>query len=228
MANNTTNSSEVHKVYQEVSSKIFSGEYPSGFRLIESELASKFGVSRTPVRLAIERLVSDDLAQHIPNKGAVVRNMTIEDIRGLLCVREVNEGLVARLASQNVQPGDHTVLDRFLREMELALKNDDLHTYYELSGKIHKYIRDMAKNKFLSDFLEKIYLVTYRYHINIMLLPGRATQSCKEHHDIVNAILSKDSALAENMMINHIKKISSFYNDERNRVFFNYHDKSFW
>ena len=228
MGKKITSSSEAHKVYQEISAKILSGEFPSGHRLVESDLAAKFGVSRTPVRLAIERLVSENLARHEVNRGAVVRQMTIQDIRNLFSIREVNEGLAARLASQHVDSKDDERFFSVLKDMEEALNRNDLHTYYDLSGAIHQIVRDMADNEFLNDFLDKIYVMTYRYHINIMLLPGRAAQSYREHQAIVEAVLSQDGDRAEKAMIDHIKTISSFYNDDRNRVFFSFYDKSFW
>lgn len=212
------NLSEVLNIYESVSEKILSGEYPAGYRLVESDLASAFGVSRTPVRLAIERLVSEGLACHIPHKGAIVRQMSIEDIRSLLAVREVNEGLAARLASQNVTDADSDAMNDILRRMEEALASDDLQGYYALCGEIHKYIMELAHNEFLSEFINKIYNITYRYHINAMI--NRPSSSLKEHRRIVDAILSRDGNLAEKTMKQHVKKVSDFYNDERNAQFF--------
>lgn len=217
-----TKTSEVINIYEAISEKILSGEYPAGYRLVESKLASTFGVSRTPVRCAIERLISEGLVKHVVNRGAVVRHMTIEEIRDLFKAREVNEALIARLASQRVREGDSEILYGVLNEMREALEVDDFRKYYNLSHKIHLHIMDMAQNEFLKDFVIKIYRITYRYHIGIMLLPGRAAQSYEEHRKIIEAVLSKDSELAEKTMLNHVRRIIDFYNDEQNRVFYKF------
>lgn len=217
-----TKTSEVMNIYKAVSEKILSGEFPAGYRLVESKLASTYGVSRTPVRCAIERLISEGLVEHIVNRGAVVRQITIEEVQDLLSARGVNEALIARLASKRVRNEDAKHLYGLLDEMKQALQTDDLRRYYDLSQKIHIYIMDMAQNKFLKEFVIKIYRMTYRYHIGIMLLPGRAKQSYEEHRKIVDAVLSKDPELAEKTMLKHIQKISEFYNNKQNRVFYNF------
>ena len=97
-------------IYKSIYEKILSGEYPAGYHLVEMDLAAEYHVSRTPVRLAIERLVAEGLAKHVPHKGAVVRRMTRTDILNMFAVREVTEGLAARLASQHVTEEDRICL----------------------------------------------------------------------------------------------------------------------
>ena len=212
---------EVLKVYRTVSERILSGEYPAGHRLPETKLAAALGISRTPVRLAIERLVAEGLAEHKPNCGAVVRRMSFEEIRGLLKVREVNEGLAARFASQNAIPDDRKILYGYLQRMEKSLDGQELQEYYTSSRDLHTHIIGMARIPFLSELLERIYMMTYRYHINIMILPGRAPQSREEHYQVVDAVLSGDSVLAETTMIGHIKKITDFYENDFNCAMLN-------
>jgi DNA-binding GntR family transcriptional regulator len=216
----TEKASEADKVHKAVSEKIMSGEYPAGYRLVEAELATTFNVSRTPIRLVIERLVSEGLAKHITNKGAVVRRLNIEDIQGLFAIREVNEGLAAKLASQNITPEDSEALRDMLTLMDKAIAENNLHEYYRLSGDIHHCIIKMARNEFLADFINKIYAMTYRYHIDILRLPGRLSNSFEEHRTIAEAVLSGDGERAEKTMIEHVRRIADFYSNEQNRAFF--------
>ncbi len=212
----TKKSTEVKRVYDLISQKIFSGEFTPGFRLIEKDLAAAYGVSRTPVRLAIERLVSDGLAHHVPNKGAVVRQLSINDVIGLLSIRAVNEGLAARLASKNVKKKDIAALNGLLDDMERTLADNNLSRYYSLSHEIHHYIIAMADNEYLCDIISKIYSITYRYHIDVLCQPGRISDSCSEHRQIINAIVAGDGDDAEAYMKNHIVKIAHFFRDEHN------------
>lgn len=202
------------EVYRVVYDRIVSGEYPSGYRLVEADLAREFKISRTPVRLAIERLVSEGLAKHVANKGAAVRQLSISDILGLYAIREVNEGLAARLACRNASDEDGVALNKILTDMDCT---DDISDYYQLCSQIHRYIFKMAKNEFLSDFINRIYSITSRFHIAVVCLPGRSAGSKEEHRKIVEAILSKDENLAESVMREHIRQNASFYSDENIR-----------
>lgn len=212
--------SEVERIFNDLHEKILSGEMPSGHRLVESQLATAFGVSRTPARLAIERLVSAGLAEHTTNRGAVVCQISFDELRDLFRIRCVNEGLTARLASEKFRPGDEGVLYGILDQMDACIQADDIDTYAELSNKIHTTIMSMAQNKFLTDFVLRIYMITSRYHIGITFIPGRAAQSCQEHRAIVDAIVARDGDAAERAMMAHVGIISHFFSHERNRVFF--------
>ncbi len=210
---------EVSSIHKAISEKIMSGEYSAGYRLVEAELAATFKVSRTPVRIAIERLVLEGLAMHTPNKGAVVRRMTIDEIRGLFEIRAVNEALAARLGSQNIRKKDPVILKEILEKMKDAIAAEDLQMYYTLSGRIHGHIREMANNEFLVDIINRVYTLTRSYHVNILRLPGRISTSYEEHKQVVDAVLSGDAKLAEQTMLNHIAKVADFYYDPKNRLF---------
>ncbi|MDY5932048.1 MAG: GntR family transcriptional regulator [Candidatus Ornithospirochaeta sp.] len=201
-------------VYKVIYDRIISGEYPSGYRLIEAELARELDVSRTPVRIAIERLVSEGLARHVPNKGATVRQLSFDDVIGLYQIREVNEGLAARLACRNADEHDAEALNRIISEMEAT---DDIDNYYRLCSEIHKYIFAMTKNEFLEEFIEKIYAITSRFHFAVLYMPHRTNSSKEEHKRIVEAILSKDEDRAEMTMKEHIRHNASFYQDRNIR-----------
>ncbi len=202
-------------IYHTVYDRIISGEYPSGYRLVETELAKEFHVSRTPVRIAIERLVSEGLAIHYPNKGAVVRQLSIDDILGLYMIREVNEGLAARLACRNAEKEDAEILNDILDAMD---NTDDIEEYYKLCSAIHRQIFRMSGNKFLEDFIGRIYSITSRFHFAVLYMPGRPDSSKEEHRLIAEAVLSGDEDRAEEVMKKHIRRNASFYSDKNIRA----------
>ncbi len=200
-------------IYNFIAEKITTGKYPSGYRLVENDIATEFGVSRTPVRLAIEKLVSEGLVRHIPNKGAVVRQMSVDDIRGLYQLREVSEGLAARLAAQRCTDKDIENMNAILKEMDEVLEADNIQQYYVLCGEIHRYIFNMTGNDFIIDFIGRIYTITSRYHVAVLYIPGRSLGSIEEHHKVVEAIATRDGDLAERTMKEHVRKSGSFYNN---------------
>jgi len=91
-----------HLAYDAIRAKILSGEFPPGSTLSEAELASLLGISRTPVREALQRLQEDGLATILPRRGALVRILTLPEVREILLVREALEGLAARLAATHI------------------------------------------------------------------------------------------------------------------------------
>lgn len=212
--------SEVEKIFQELQEMIVTGELPTGYRLIETQIAKQFGVSRTPARLAIERLASIGLAEHTTNRGAVVHQPSFQELQELLHIRQINEGLIARMAAQKCRSEDADILYGIVEDMRAALDGDDIDTYSALSSKLHAHIMDMAQNRYLTDFVMHIYMITSRYHMAITSLPYRAGSSFLEHHAIVDAIAAHDGDAASQAMIQHIEIIKKFFDNEHSRIFF--------
>jgi len=219
LVNDKNKTPEVKKCYDVISQRIVSGQYPAGCRLVETQLAAELSASRTPVRLAIERLVSEGFAKHIPNRGAIVRHMTFEEIRDIFHIRMVNEGLLARLANKRVRSGDSDELGNILANMEAAIEAGDGDTYYTLSTKFHEYVMEMAQSPTLAAFVKQIYRITQRYHLVIVHLPGRNKESLKEHRAIAEAILTGTPDESEQHMVDHIRTIGWFFSNERNKIF---------
>lgn len=215
--------SEVEKIFNELQKQIIQGELPPGYRLIESQIASRFGVSRTPARLAIERLASAGLVEHETNRGATVHQLSFDELRELLHIRQINEGLTAHLAADKCTPEDAADLYGILGQMKAALDGDDVDAYSSLSTQLHIRIMGIAQNRFLTDFVMGIYMITSPYHMAITSLPNRAEQSYREHYAVVDAIAARDGEAASRAMIEHIAIITKFFDDEYSRVYYQYH-----
>lgn len=223
---NDQKTSEVEKIFQELQEQILSGNLPTGYRLVETQIAEHFCVSRTPARLAIERLASIGLAEHTTNRGAVVHQPSYEELRDLLHIRQVNEGLIAQMAAEKCTAEDAVALYGILDRMADALKSNNIDAYSSLSSQLHSYIMTMAKNRFLADFVMRIYMITSRFHMAITSLPLRASQSIVEHRAIVDAIADHNGEAANEAMVQHIGIIKGFFDDEHTRIFFQFHSDS--
>lgn len=214
-------STEAEKIFNEIRKKIISGEIQPGQRLVETQIASQFNVSRTPARLAIERLVAFGFVDHEPNKGATVHKFSFEEIRELLYIRQNNEALVAGLAAAKCKDTEALTLYAIVKKMQEVLTKGDIKSYTELSTDLHLQIMKIADNNFLTDFVMSIYLITSPYHMSISSLPHRAEQSFVEHKKVVDAIVANDQEKAKNAMFDHISVISNFFNDDYSRVYYN-------
>src|SRR3974390_2333240 len=102
------------QVLQELRQSIISGRLNPGERLVEREIIAMMGVSRTVIREALRQLESEGLVAIVPNKGPVVRSLTIEEAQDLYAIRAVLEGLAARLFTEHAEPSE-------IQELEEAL-----------------------------------------------------------------------------------------------------------
>lgn len=216
--------SEAEKIFLELQQQIIEGQLPPGHRLVEAQIASQFGVSRTPARLAIERLATAGLVKHETNRGATVHQISFDELRELLHIRQTNEGLTAGMAASKCTPEDADVLQDILRQMRTALDGKNVPLYSSLSSRLHTQIMQIANNRFLTDFVERIYMITSPYHMAITSLPNRPEQSFQEHCDVVDAIIAGDSEAANSAMVKHISIITEFFDAETSRLYYRYRD----
>lgn len=211
-------STDCVKVYQYITQNIFSGAFQPGYKLVEKNIAEACDVSRMPVRFAIERLISEGLAFREPNCSAKIRQMSVEDIIGLLSIRAVNEGLAARLAAQRATPEQVRRLQELGQQMRRANTDNEIAVYRKLAGDVHDEIIAIAGNDYLRDLIAKIYSITHRYHMGVMSQPGRMGHSCEEHMQVIHYVATGNGKEAEKAMIAHIMSIVDYFQDESNLV----------
>lgn len=195
------------QVFEKLQDDIVRGVLRPGVRLGEAELASRYGVSRGPLREAIRRLESRKLLQREPHVGARVASLTIDDLIEIYRVREALEGMAARLAAQCMTPeeveGLHQVLS--LHEQQQDLKEDT--AYFQREGDLdfHYRIIQGSHNKTLADLLiGEIYHLVRMYRYQFSAVANRPQKALSEHRRIVEAIEAGDGDLAEMLMRRHI------------------------
>src|ERR1700758_2378487 len=113
------------RVPDELRQSIIAGRLNPGERLVERELIAMMGVSRTVIREALRQLESEGLVAIIPNKGPVVRTLTVEEARDLYAIRAVLEGFAARLFVEQADDGQIAQLEQALSVVEKAYESGD-------------------------------------------------------------------------------------------------------
>jgi DNA-binding GntR family transcriptional regulator len=180
------------------------GDLTPGERLTEARLAEQFGVSRTPVREAIERLLCDGLLSLVPSRGVVVTELSREQVLHLYALREVLEGAAAAFAAQHASKGESAGIRNLL-----AVMGSQTHTPQALANlnrDFHRAIYSASHNEYLVQAANR--LADF-----LVLLPGttysasrRAEQAHIEHSAVVRAIERHDSARAEQAARKHIRE----------------------
>lgn len=185
--------------------RIRDGRYAQGQRLVVAEVTKVLGVSAGPVREAIRRLTGEGLIEIEPHRGASVRAFKSRDVREIFQLREVIEGLAARLAAERIDLGDHrAALEASIFEMRrvLAAGSDG---YIEHNHDFHDLIYRMAGNDRVREAAAQLTLPIYQMRYHYLMDPSYARTSAGEHQLIVEAILEGDAPRAERMMRNHIR-----------------------
>jgi DNA-binding GntR family transcriptional regulator len=196
----------VDEVSKAIRSAILDGRLGRGTHLVERELADQLGVSRTPVREALRRLEREGLLVYEPRRGMVVSGFDEQSVRDLYLMRELLEGLAARLAAERHQPGEMEELERRLREAEAAVERDDVDAAAAENVALTLQIYRMAHSPRLEqtlaalrDYIESFTRAGYRDDC-------RLRQAHREHTAIVAAIRAGDGALAEELTRLHVRR----------------------
>jgi DNA-binding GntR family transcriptional regulator len=185
---------------------ILSGALPPGSRLSIPLLAQRFEVSRSPVREAVQRLVQDGLATEQPHRGAGVAELDPTELLPLYEVREMLEGLAARLAARNASPSDLAEMRSAYDSHAEALEHGRYADHVPLDLAFHARLRDAAHNSELARSLERV-----QGRIAIAILGGNpqawSRQAIVEHCAILEAVLDRDGDAAESAARAHIRRV---------------------
>ncbi|RAJ56609.1 DNA-binding GntR family transcriptional regulator [Streptomyces sp. Amel2xB2] len=201
------NGSAQSRVIAEMRSRIISGELPAGSSVSEIALADSFGVSRTPVREALKQLQTEGLIEIRPRVGTFVTAPSRREITELFEMKELIEGAAARLLALRGRVPELDKLERNLAEADAAVEADDKERYAELVEEFHDLLITGADNAKLEAHYRILMnqLAYARLVTTSLSQPGRALQSDREHHRVVDLIIAKDGDSAERVMRDHVR-----------------------
>ncbi|KPP93799.1 MAG: transcriptional regulator, GntR family [Rhodobacteraceae bacterium HLUCCA08] len=182
---------------------IDTGLYKPGDRLVESELAERFGVSRTPIREALQRLETQSLLTR-DGRSLIVASLDHSQLAELYVVRGELEGLAARLAARHATPEEVRVLKTMLDEDQALV--DDPEAMARANRRFHKQIHLASHNRFLVQQLDLVHRSMALLASTSIAAEGRPTDTLKEHGRIVQAIEKGDGDAAAEALRVHISK----------------------
>lgn len=192
------------QVYEIIKAQICSGVYPPGFWLQEQELANSLQVSRSPVREALRQLVSNGLADEIPNKGVFVRRFTSQDIDEIFELRILLENYAIRRNSGLPTPGQLSQLSTLLQELEGAHFAGDVSLYTELDDRLHLLIVEQGGNQLVAEVYDRVHNMVQQFRIYSLLAQTRFQDSLEEHRQLVTALLAGDYQSAVQINCTHL------------------------
>lgn len=180
------------------------GRFAPGQRLIVADVTRTFGVSAGPVREAIRRLTGEGLIDITPHKGAMVRQFSLDEVREIFELREMVEGLAARLAAFRIDQGDNRARLEACRDaMEAATRTAI--GYVGHNHDLHDLIADLAGNRKVREIATQLTLPIYRMRFHHLMDFSYIRVSRDEHERVIAAILEGDERAAEEAMRAHIR-----------------------
>ncbi len=180
--------------------RIVNHELPPGSKLSETVLTEEFNVSRPRIREAFGVLEDRGLIERIPNRGAVVTRLNVEEVYALFEVREVLEALAVRLATEKAASDSWAdLIERMGEPAVKALAEDDLDYYVSCVNLFRERTLAAADNSILAAQMEGFYDRTKVLIRRLMLVPGRAKQGLKEHQELLRAMAAGDAVKAEQL-----------------------------
>jgi DNA-binding GntR family transcriptional regulator len=196
------------QVYDILKKRIIFRQIESGKKINEEALAQSLGVSRTPIRETLLRLEHEGIVEIIPRRGAFVVSQSRDKVIDLLQVREVLEGLVARLATDNWKKDLVDRLRRCLEKVSSGADDDNrLLKYTPADVEFHALLLEACDNELLKNMMESVNAHLQMVRLRTVALPGRPEQTVQEHYEILAAIEKRDSALAEKLMRKHVASV---------------------
>jgi DNA-binding GntR family transcriptional regulator len=169
-----------------------------GAKLREHELAAEFGVPRTRIREAFGALEGRGLIERVPNRGAVVSRLELEQAFHLYDVRAVLEGLCVRSATNNVPPETwQEFVDLFGAPMDEFVTAGDFDGFLACYERFRSRFIECARNPVAAQMLDSIYEKTHVVIRRIVILPGRAQIGLADHRATVTAMRAGKAEEAE-------------------------------
>jgi len=195
------------RVYDHVKRRIVANELPFGSKLTEDGLAKELGISRTPIREALNRLAQDRLVTVSPGRGAFVATFSFDDMVQLLEIRETLEGMAARLASNRITK---ETLEKLRQRLEAAAQKQEHNKYrgyLDADRAFHECVISACGNHQLSQLMKSLQDRIQMLRSRSVMLPGRARKSFQEHMEIIDALSARDPDLAEEKIRAHIRNV---------------------
>lgn len=202
------------EVFEFLHARIVAGKYAPGEWLRQEEISEQLGVSQTPVREALDRLVSVGLAERVPYRGVRVPLLSHDEILDAYVLRLILESLAARLAASVATPEQIEALRQIVNQTQPLISLDDMSAQRQLNKRFHTSLVKASGNALLAKLYETVsntfpdwMLYEYMFR-HPEILPPSLEREYQEHRAILEAISNRDGALAAQRVITHIRNLA--------------------
>ncbi len=186
---------------------ILSGTLPPGERLVEVQLAERYGVGRSSIRHALVELDSEGLVNREANRGASVRRLSVAEAIEITEARSALEGLTARFAAERATDAERAELRQIIADMEAAVGAGAIIEYGGLNRILHQRLCEFSRHQLALELVANLRNRAAHHQYRLSTVSGRPSESLPEHRAIVDAVVSGDGDLAERAMRAHLNSV---------------------
>jgi DNA-binding GntR family transcriptional regulator len=191
-------------VAERLREEIFNKNLAPGSWLDEQSLAIQFGISRTPMREAIKVLASEGLVTIKMRRGAYVTEVSRADLEQIFTILSLLEGQAAKEAAMKATEDELNLLDDLHHRLEKAAADRDIEQFFEINGKFHDLIQEIAGNRWMNGVIADLRKVLKLHRRDSLTSTGRIQNSLLEHREILKALLKRDELTVETLMRKHL------------------------
>jgi DNA-binding GntR family transcriptional regulator len=193
--------------YRSLRQAIFAGRYQPGDRLLEGELAASLGISRTPLREALQRLEAEGLLTAAPRRGLVVTELERDEVAMLYAVREVLEGLAGRMAAQHASSAELDAM-RELLDRQTRVSKQDAEAIPGLNKQFRDLVHHATRNRFLISALETLEIPVAALPSPAFAISGQGAAAHRDHADLLKALERRDADRAAELSATHMRAMA--------------------
>lgn len=193
-------------LFDRIANNILNGKYQPGQKLVENDIQTEFGVSKSPVREALQMLANSGIVEHRARRGCYVKSVTPKDVEDHFLVRGPLEGIAAQAAYRSTTADDFPELQSIYDEMKETAEKGDVKGYLEAHDRFHGYFALKCGNDLLMDICDKLRARNTQYrlefvHLDIFL-------DYQSHEDLLHHFKTKDVKPEEVriLMENHVQE----------------------
>lgn len=193
------------EILEELREAIVAGKLTPGERLFEAKLAASLKVGPVAVREALRALEAKGYVTFRADNEVVVSQPSREEIEDDYAIAGALEGLAARLAVERATPEEIVHLRELHKTLKEACQKRDVSHYFEANNRFHRFIAEIARNERLYRMIDQLRQNIQKTRVLALRSPQRLEYSMREHDQILDAFLKKNSGLAETTLVRHLK-----------------------
>jgi DNA-binding GntR family transcriptional regulator len=201
------------EVFQFLHHRIVAGKYARGEWLRQEDISTQLGVSQTPVREALDQLVSAGLAERVPYRGVRVLQLHKDEIMDAYVMRLILESAAARLAAHNINPEQVEALSEIVEQTRGLVTLEDMSTHRQLNKKFHMNIVAAGGNDLLTRIYESVsnrfpdWMLYESMFRHPELLHSSLEREYLEHRAVADAVAAHDGDRAAEKIVEHIHNL---------------------
>lgn len=194
------------KVYRVLKTKIVKGILKPQAKLLEGKIAQQLGVSRTPVREAIQKLIAEGFVKKTPNLSLFVIEISPFEYQEVLQVRAILEGLAACLLAKKITEIEIKQLEENIEQTKDSVSANNLLVFADLNFRFHNLIVNNCGNNYLKKILNDLYNKYPQYRMRTLGFAGRLDSALEEHRKILEALKKREEKNVDRLSQEHVKK----------------------